>query len=129
MEYIAFTGIADSVLETLKNHNLRTLELRSPQNFFSALHLSPGDSVLLTPSRLQDLSNGTMGLVARVVQKQISTHALLMANELYLEEREAATAKIQLKCRCMARVQTVISNEIGKPVLVDAREISCYEAR
>jgi hypothetical protein len=29
----------------------------------------------------------------------------------------------------MARVRNVISNEIGKPVIVDAREISCYEAR
>jgi hypothetical protein len=29
----------------------------------------------------------------------------------------------------MARVRTVISNELGKPILVDAREIPCYEAR
>jgi hypothetical protein len=27
------------------------------------------------------------------------------------------------------KVRNVISNEIGKPVIVDAREISCYEAR
>jgi len=26
-------------------------------------------------------------------------------------------------------VRNVISNELGKPVRVDAREISCYEAR
>ena len=129
MEYIALTGISESVIETLKNHNLRTLELRSPQNFFSVLGLAPGDSVILTSSRLQDLSNGTQGLVARVVQKQISTHSLIMANDLYIEEREAATAKVQLKCKCMARVRDVISNEFGKPVVVEASEISCYEAR
>jgi hypothetical protein len=29
----------------------------------------------------------------------------------------------------MARVKSIISNELGKPVIVDAREISCYEAR
>ncbi|MDD3042434.1 MAG: DUF473 domain-containing protein [Methanosarcinaceae archaeon] len=129
MEYIALTGIADSVIETLKNHNLRTIELRSPQNFFSVLGLDAGDFVLLTSSRLQDLSNGTMGLVARVVQKQISTHSLIMGNDLYIEEREATMARIQLKCKCMARVRDVLSKEIGKPVVVDVLEISCYEAR
>lgn len=129
MEYIALTGIAESVIETLKNNNLRTLELRSPHNFVSVLEINTGDLVLITSSRLQDLSNGTMGLVARVVQKQISTHSLIMANDLYVEERETTTASVQLKCKCMARVRDVVSNEIGKPVLVDVMEISCYEAR
>lgn len=129
MEYIALTGIADSLIEILKKHNLRTLEIRSPQNFVGVLGLSAGENVLLTSTSLQDLTDGTQGLIATVVQKQVSVHSILSSNDLYIEEREAMSARIQLECRCMARVRNVVSNELGKPVRVDAREISCYEAR
>ena len=129
MEYIALTGIADSLIEVLKKRHLRTLEIRSPQNFVGALGLNAGDSVLLTTTSLQDLTDGTQGLIAKVVQKQISVHSIISSNDIYTEEREAMSARIQLECRCMARVRSVISNELGKPVRVDASEISCYEAR
>jgi len=129
MEYIALTGIADSVIEILKKHSLRTLEIRNPQNFFGVLALNVGDQVLLTSTRRDDLTDGTTGLVARVVQRQISTHSIISASDFYVEECEAMAARIQLECRCMARVRSVISNELGKPVVVDAREIPCYEAR
>lgn len=129
MEYIALTGIADSLIEILKKNHLRTLEIRSPQNFVGVLGLNAGDSVLLTSTSLQDLTNGTPGLIAKVVQKQISVHSIVSSNDFYIEEREAMSARIQLQCRCMARVRDVISNELGKPVRVDAREVSCYEAR
>lgn len=129
MEYIALTGIADSVIEVLKNHAIRTLEIRTPQNFFGVLGLNAGDYVLLTSTSFHDLTDGTTGLVAKVLQRQISTHSVISASEFYIEEREAVSARIQLECRCMARVRNVVSNELGKPVVVDAREISCYEAR
>lgn len=129
MEYIILTGIADSLIEVLKKHHLRTLEIRSPQNFVGVLGLNVGDSVLLTSTSLQDLTDGTSGLIAKVVQKQISVHSIVSSNDFYIEEREAMSARIQLECRCMARVRSVISNELGKPVRVDAREIACYEAR
>ncbi|AYK15126.1 MAG: DUF473 domain-containing protein [Methanosarcina flavescens] len=129
MEYIALTGIADSLIEVLKRHRLRTLEIRSPQNFVGVLGLNAGDSVLLTSTSLQDLTDGTQGLIAKVVKKQVSVHSVISSNELYIEEREAMSARIQLECRCIARIKNVISNELGKPVRVDAREISCYEAR
>jgi len=129
MEYIALTGIADSLIEVLKKHHLRTLEIRSPQNFVGVLGLNAGDSVLLTSTSLQDLTDGTSGLIAKVVQKQVSVHSIVSSNDLYTEERETMSARIQLECRCMARVRSVISNELGRPIRVDAREISCYEAR
>ncbi|MCO5383087.1 MAG: DUF473 domain-containing protein [Methanosarcina barkeri] len=129
MEYIALTGIADSLIEILKKHHLRTLEIRSPQNFVGVLGLSAGENILLTSTSLQDLTDGTQGLIAKVVQKQVSVHSIHSSNDLYIEEREAMSARIQLECRCMARVRNVVSNELGKPVRVDAREISCYEAR
>jgi len=129
MEYIALTGIADSLIEVLKKHHLRTLEIRSPQNFVGVLGLNVGDNVLLTSTSLQDLMDGTQGLIAKIVQKQISVHSIVSSNDFYVEERESVSARIQLQCRCMARVRNVISSELGKPIRVDAREISCYEAR
>lgn len=129
MEYIALTGIADSVIEVLKKHELRTLEIRNLQNFFGILGLNAGDNVLLTSTSLQDLTDGTSALIAKIVQMQISVHSIVSSNDIYCEEREAMSARIQLECRSMARVKSVVSNELGKPVRVDAREISCYEAR
>ncbi|AKB76196.1 hypothetical protein MSLAZ_2935 [Methanosarcina lacustris Z-7289] len=129
MEYIALTGIADSVIEVLKKHELRTLEIRNLQNFFGILELNAGDNVLLTSTSLQDLTDGTSALIAKIVQMQISVHSIVSSNDIYCEEREAMSARIQLECRSMARVKSVVSNELGKPVRVDAREISCYEAR
>jgi hypothetical protein len=129
MEYIALTGIADSVIEILKKHQLRTLEIRNPQNFVGVLGLNAGDNVLLTSTSLQDIKDGTPGLIATVRLMQISVHSTLSSNDFYFEEREAMSARIQLECRSMARVKSVVSNELGKPIRVDAREISCYEAR
>jgi hypothetical protein len=129
MEYVALTGIADSVIEILKKHHLRTLEIRNPQNFVGVLGLNAGDNVLLTSTSLQDIKDGTPGLIATVRLMQISVHSTLSSNDFYFEEREAMSARIQLECRSMARVKSVVSNELGKPIRVDAREISCYEAR
>ncbi len=129
MEYIALTGIADSVIDILKKHNLRTLEIRNPLNFLGIIELNVGDDVLLTSTSLQDIKEGTPGLIARVMQKQISVHSILSSNDIYIEERETMSVRIQLEYRSIARVKSVISNKLGKPIRIDAREISCYEAR
>ena len=129
MEYIALTGIADYVIDILKKHNLRTLEIRNPLNFLGIIELNVGDDVLLTSTSLQDIKEGTPGLIARVMQKQISVHSILSSNHIYIEEREAISVRIQLEYRSIARVKSVVSNKLGKPIRIDAREISCYEAR
>lgn len=117
------------MIEVLKNHTIRTIEIRNPLNFFGVLGLNVGDYVLLTSTSFHDLTDGTPGLIVKVLQRQISTHSVISANEFYIEEREAASARIQLEYKCVARVRNIISKELGKPIVVDAREISCYEAR
>lgn len=129
MEYIALTGIADFVIDILKKHNLRTLEIKNPLNFLGIIELNVGDDVLLTSTSLPDIKEGTPGLIARVMQKQISVHSILNSNDIYIEEREAMCVRIQLEYRSIARVKSVVSNKLGKPIKIDAREISCYEAR
>jgi len=85
--------------------------------------------VLLTSTSLEDLNDGTSALIAKIVLKQVSMHSFVSSNDFYVEEREAISARIQLECKCMARIKSVVSNEVGKPVRVDAREIACFEAR
>ena len=129
MEYVALTGIAENVMRELKNDTLRTVEIRSPHNFFTVLKLNLGDFVFLTHTSIQDLTSGTTGVVARIMKHQISTHRTLSSNETFYEERETTMARIQLDPRAWARVRKVYSNDIGEITRVEAELISCYEAR
>lgn len=129
MEYVALTGIAENVMRELKNDTLRTVEIRSPHNFFTALKLNVGDFVFLTHTSIQDLTSGTTGVVARIMKHQISTHRTFSSTETFYEERETTMARIQLDPRASARVRKVHSNDIGEITRVEAELLSCYEAR
>ncbi len=129
MECIALTGISENVMKELKNHILRTIEIRSPPNFFAALRLNAGDYVFLTHTSAQDVTGGTIGVVARVLKHQISTHRVLNSNEMFYEEREMTMARIQLDPKSITRVRNVECNDIRKVARVVIDETSCYEAR
>ncbi len=129
MEYIALTGISENVMKELKNHVLRTIEIRSPQNFFTALKINAGDYVFLTHTSAQDVTGGTIGVLAMVLKHQISTHHVLHSNELFYEEREMTMARIQLEPKYITRIRKVICSEIGEVARVIVDELSCYEAR
>ncbi len=129
MEYIALTGISENVMKELKNHVLRTIEIRSPQNFFAALKINAGDYVFLTHTSAQDVTGGTIGVLARVLKHQISTHRVLQSNEMFYEEREMTMARIQLEPKYITRISKVICSEIGEVARVIVDESSCYEAR
>jgi hypothetical protein len=129
MEYVALTGIAENVMRELRNDTLRTVEIRSPHNFFTVLKLNVGDFVFLTHTSIQDLTSGTTGVVARIMKHQISTHRTISSNETFYEERETTMARVQLDPRAWARVRKVYSNDIGEITRVEAELISCYEAR
>ena len=128
MEYIALTGISDNVMKELRNHVLRTIEIRSPNNFLAALHLNAGDYVFLTHTSAQDLTGGSVGVISRVQKHQITTHRLVHSNEMLYEECEMTMARIQLEPKCTARIRKVGCNEMGKITRVDADELLCYEA-
>ena len=128
MEYIALTGISDNVMRELRNHVLRTIEIRSPNNFLAALHLNAGDYVFLTHTSAQDLTGGNIGVIARVQKHQIATHKLVHSNEMLYEECEMTMARIQLEPKCTARIRKIGGNVIGEITRVDAEQISCYEA-
>ncbi|MFP4655311.1 MAG: DUF473 domain-containing protein [Methanohalobium sp.] len=129
MEHVALTGIAENVMRELKNDTLRTIEIRSPHNFFTVLKLNVGDFVFLTHTSIQDLAPGTTGVVARIMKHHISTHRTFSSTETFYEESETTMARIQLDPRAWARVRKVYSNDIGEITRVEAELISCYKAR
>ncbi|MGP8336629.1 MAG: DUF473 domain-containing protein [Methanosarcinaceae archaeon] len=129
MNCIALTGISENLMEELKNHILRTIEIRSPQNFFAAIRLNVGDYVFLTHTNAQDVTGGTIGVVARVLKHQISTNRVITSNDMFYEECEMTMARIQLDPKSITRVRKVECNVIGEVARVIIDETSCYEAR
>ncbi|ABE51868.1 DUF473 domain-containing protein [Methanococcoides burtonii] len=129
MEYAALTGISDTVISELKGHLLRTIEIRSPQNFFTSLDFDVNDHIFLTRTSAQDIMRGTSGVVAQVVKHHVSTHKMITGNDTFYEEYESMIIRLQLKPIGVARINNIISNELGKVTLVDAEQICFYEAR
>ncbi|WP_406660563.1 DUF473 domain-containing protein [Methanolobus sp. ZRKC3] len=128
MEYVALTGMSERVISELKHRRLLTIEIRSPHNFFAALNLNVGDLLLLTHTSPEDVTGGTTGVVAKLSKHQVITQRTVQSNELYYEERETTSLRIQLDPRCIARVRKVINNKIGERTVVDADEIPLYNA-
>ncbi len=129
MEYVALTGISDKTIQELRDHILRTLEIRSPHNFFTSLKLDVGDLIYLTTTCAQDITNGTVGVIGRVISHQVVTHRIINGTGIFYEERETMMVRIQLQPVRTARIRKVLSNHIGKVTRVDAEEISFYNAR
>lgn len=129
MEYVALTGISDIVMSELKDHLLRTIEIRSPQNFITSLGIDVGDTIFVTHTSAQDIMRGTPGVMAQVVKHQVSTHRTVTGNDTFYEEHESMMIRLQLKSVGVARINNVLSKELGKITVVDAEQICFYEAR
>jgi hypothetical protein len=128
-EYVALTGISDHVISELKQNRLLTIEIRSPHNFFAAMDLKSGDLIFLTRTSPDDLTGGNTGIIARLVKNQLSTYRVMQSGEMYYEEREMTTLRLQLDPRCIARVRKVLNNRIGTISKVEAEEIPLYNAQ
>jgi hypothetical protein len=128
-EYVVLTGMSEHVISELKQNRLLTIEIRSPHNFFAAMDLKPGDFLFLTRTCPDDLTGGNTGIVAKLLKTQMSTFRVLQSGEMYHEEREMTTLRLQLDPRCIARVRKVLNNRIGEVSKVDAEEIPLYNAQ
>ncbi|HWQ18984.1 MAG TPA: DUF473 domain-containing protein, partial [Methanotrichaceae archaeon] len=83
MIYMALTGITRRVMKELMDARVRTLELRSPNNFVAALNIQPGERIFLTEASAPDVTNGTSGLIARANGIQIITHRTVQSTDDY----------------------------------------------
>jgi hypothetical protein len=129
MIYIALTGLARHVMKELTAAKVRTVEIRSPNNFFTLLSVQPGDRVFLTESSAPDIVPGTGGLIATIRALQIITHRTVQSSEDYYEEREAQAARAQLQLVAVGRVRKITNFEPGTPLMLDVDEVRYCDAR
>jgi hypothetical protein len=127
---IALTGIAGHVLRDLLSRRIRTVEIRSPSNFFALLNLQPGDSLFLTEHSPLDIVPGTDGLIASAEATQIITHRLIHSAEDFYEEREAQAARVQLRLVGVGKVRRISSSyQMGSPLMLEVDQIKFCDAR
>jgi uncharacterized protein len=129
MIYIALTGLAKHVIKELLAAKVRTVEIRSPNNFFALLSVQPGDRIFLTESSAPDIVPGTSGLIASIRAMQTITHRTIQSSEDYYEEREAQASRAQLQLLAVGRVRRITNFEPGTPLMLDVDEVKYCDAR
>ena len=129
MIYIALTGLAKHVIKELLAAKVRTVDIRSPNNFFALLSAQPGDRIFLTESSAPDIVPGTTGLIAGIRAMQTITHRTIQSSEDYYEEREAQAARAQLQLLAVGRVRRITNFEPGTPLTLDVDEVRYCDAR
>ena len=117
------------MIKELSVAKVRTVEIRSPNNFFSLLDAEPGDHIFLTESSTPDIVPGTGGLIVSIRALQTITHRTIQSNEDYYEEREAQAARAQLQLLAVGRVRRIASFEPGTPLMLDVDEVRYCNAR
>jgi uncharacterized protein len=129
MIYIALTGLARHVMKELTAAKVRTVEIRSPHNFYALLSASPGDRIFLTQASAPDIVPGTGGLIAVIRTLQIITHRTVQSSEGYYEECESQAARAQLQLIAVGRVRKITNFEPGTPLTLDVDEVKYCDAR
>lgn len=129
MIYTALTGITRRVIKELLSSRVRTLELRSPNNFMAMLNIQPGERIFLTEVSAPDVTNGTNGIIAKVSGVQIITHRTVQSTDDYYEERESQAARVQLQLVALGRVRSAASPESVLPLRLEVDEVRYCEAR
>ena len=117
------------MMNELTAARVRTVEIRSPNNFFTLLRVQPGDRIFLTQSSAPDIVPGTGGLIASIKALQIITHRTVQSNEDYYEERESQAARAQLQLMAVGRVRKITNFEPGTPLMLDVDEVRYCDAR
>ncbi len=129
MQYIVLSGISPQVLKDLEHNKVKTIEVRSPHNFLSALETKVDDVIFLTSTSLADVRPGTQGVLARIREKQVAMHRVVQRAENFYEEAEVQMARLQLEIKGHARVRRAICCTIGEAAIVDADEVLFFEGR
>ena len=129
MQSIALTGLSSQVLRNLQENHIKTIEIRSPHNFISVNVTNVGDFVFLTRTSISDITNGTIGLIARITQRQIAIQRVMQHTADIFEEYEIFTARLQVELQGMGRVRKVGDIMVGKPCLVEVDRVTYLEAK
>lgn len=129
MHHILLSGISHHVLSDLEHEKIKTIEIRSPHNFLSVLETDVGDVIFITATSREDVRPGTTGLIARILEKQISMHRVIQKTPEFFEESEFQLARLQLEMRGRGRVRRAECCKLGEATVVDADEVLFFEGR
>ena len=86
MKYIVLSGISPDVIKKLEQDKIKTIEIRSPHNFLSAIETNLGDIIFLTTTSQDDIRAGTVGVIAKIIEKQVAMHRMIQKTEDFYEE-------------------------------------------
>ncbi|MBU3967592.1 MAG: DUF473 domain-containing protein [Euryarchaeota archaeon] len=129
MKYIVLSGISMMALRNLEQNKIKTIEIRSPHNFVSALEVTAGDVVFLTTTSMEDVGLGTTGLFGKILEKQVSMHRIIHQTDELFEEAEVQMARLKLEMKGHARVRRSICCTMGEAIVVEADEVQFFEGR
>lgn len=129
MRHILLSGISHQVLKELEQNKVKTIEIRSPHNFLSALETDAGDVIFLTSTTQEDVRPGTTGIIAKIREKQISMHRVVARNNEFHEEAEFQLARLQLEIKGHGRVRRAECCALGEATVVEADEVLFFEGR
>ena len=129
MRHIVLSGISHHVIKELEHEKIKTIEIRSPHNFRSILETEAGEVIFITSRSQEDIKGGTMGLIVRIREKQVSMHRLIQKTAETYEESEFQLARLQLEMKGYARVRRTEAFKLGEAMIVDADEVLNFEGR
>jgi hypothetical protein len=124
---ITLTAISRHVIKELMASRVRTVEIRSPHNFFSLREVAVGDLIFLTDASLTDIVPGTCGLIAKVSEIQMMTHRMIHSADSFYEEIESQAARVQLNLVGIGRARGVASS--GFPLRLEVDQVPYCSAR
>ena len=128
MQYVVLSGISPQVIKDLEHDKIKTIEIRSPHNFLSAIETDAGDIIFLTSTSPSDIRTGTIGVIAKIIGKQVAMQRMIQKTDSY-EEAEVQMARLQLEMKGNARVRQAKYYVIGEAIVVDADEMLFFEGR
>lgn len=129
MQYIVLSGIFPQIIKDLEHDKIKTIEIRSPHNFLSAIETDAGNIIFLTSTNPYDIRTGTIGVIAKIIKKQVAMHRTFQKTEDLYEEAEVQTIRLQLEMKGHARVRRAECCIIGEAIVVDADEVLFFEGR
>jgi len=129
MRHIVLSGISHHVIKEIEHDKIKTIEIRSPHNFRSVLETEAGDMIILTSRSQEDIRPGTLGLIVRIREKQVSMHRVIQKTPDSYEESEFQLARLQLEMKGHARVRRTEVYKLGDAMVVDADEVLNFEGR
>ncbi len=102
-------GILEEKMKELKENEVKTMELVTPDNVTTAENLKKGEEIFVTSVGKKDIKSGTEGILAEVK----STKRFYNRMGGLFDEKEALTIRVQLEYLEESKVKDVMIEDRG----------------